>query len=277
MRTDPIIITGTGHSGTRGLVEVFMASDSLFLGSFKNYKNEWEYYRDTAVSLNSELLGLPINHDHNMIPPEIYHTFRIEDDTRVHLANQITDNIIKYREFSLPPKDCIAWVIKSPRMVLCLEIWHTIFPNAKFVNLIRDGRDVAASLPPEAGTLKRRFNLWRARVTRMREYKKRGYPVVEFKYEDLPNKRKVERLCEELKIPYTPAMMDQIKMNTGKGVRAMAGLPYEKYELLQYNYPVKNYNSMIDKIIGLSLRIKMANKSYVRRKKEVIKKRFYNP
>ena len=237
MRTNPIIITGAGHSGTRGLMQVLTKASDVYLGDINNTKREWEFYRKLATEVNGRLLGLPCRHNFHIIAPDIFTHFRLTqqeiDDSVAFMRQKILDN----PQESLPPEDFPLWVIKTPRTTLCLEVWQAVFPNAIFVNLLRDGRDVAASLPDSGGSLLRRFELWRARVNRIWWYQRQGMSIIDFRYEDLTEPAKLQDLCTALSIPYRPEMYQQLKMSVGKGRRKMRGLRYERMELLRYGYP----------------------------------------
>lgn len=237
MRTDPIIITGAGHSGTRGLVQVLTQATNVYLGDISNAKREWEFYRQLAAQVNGRLLGIPASHNYHVIAPEIFTHFHLTQNEINDSVQFIKQAILSDPGQSLPSKEATHWVIKTPRTTLCLEIWHAVFPQARFVNLVRDGRDVAASLPDSGGSLLRRFDLWRARVNRIRWYQRNGMPIIDFRYEDLTDSAKLRAFCKTLDIPYKPEMHQELKMSVGKGRRKMRGLSYERMELLRYGYP----------------------------------------
>jgi Sulfotransferase family len=237
IRRGPIIVTGAGHSGTRGLVTMLEAVDDVYLGDINNVFKEWDFYRLLARNVNAWLLSLPEVHDHNVISPEITRDFRASEGQRRQCVAHILSEIRDHLDISMPPPDAGAWVFKTPRTTLCLEIWHAVFPQAKFVNLVRDGRDVAAAkTSAAAGSVERRFELWRARVNRIWAYQKEGMPIIDFRYEDLPDRNKLCTLCETLGLPYSPRMHDRLAMNIGRGVELMRSLPYERCELIRYGY-----------------------------------------
>jgi hypothetical protein len=247
MRYDPIIVTGAGHSGTRGLVTVLSTVGDIYLGDINNPFKEWNFYRLLARNVNAWLLSLPEVHDHNVIPPDIIRNFRASQDQRRHCVARILSEIRKQPDLSLPPAGATTWVIKTPRTTLCLEIWRAVFPEAKFVNLVRDGRDVAvATWSPSAGGVERRFELWRARVNRIWGYQKAGMPIIDFRYEDLPDPEKLGGLCKALGFSYSPRMHDCLAMNVGRGAEMMRSLPYERFELMRYGYPPHFESERVD-------------------------------
>ena len=237
MRRDPIIITGAGHSGTRGLVTVLGAVTGVYLGDVGNPFKEWDFYRLLARNVNAWLLSLPEVHDNNVIAPDVIRDFRASEDQRVACAARIESEITKHWNLSQPPRGSGPWVFKSPRTTLCLEIWRTVFPDARFVHLIRDGRDVAvATWSPAAGSVERRFELWRARVNRIWAYQQEGMPIVDVRYEDLPDPAALKALCGAVGLPYASRMHGLLRMHSGHGTELMQGLPYSRAELMRYGY-----------------------------------------
>ena len=238
MRFDPIIITGAGHSGTRGLVTLLNHAEGVYLGDTNNVFKEWNFYRLLAGRVNAWLLGLPEVHDNNVIPPDIVLHFRASESQRLDCTARILTEIQNHPEVSLPPAGTPRWVFKTPRTTLCLEIWRAVFPDATFVNLLRDGRDVAvANWSPPAGPVARKFDLWRARVNRIWSYQREGLPIIDLRYEDLPDPATLRDFCERVGLPYSARMHDPLVMNVGKGAELMKALPYERFELMRYRYP----------------------------------------
>jgi hypothetical protein len=103
---------------------------------------------------------------------------------------------------------------KTPRNVLHIELLAAAFPDARFVHLVRDGRDVVPSMLgldyfpdrfPEA------VLYWADRVERGRRAGARLGPdrYVEVRYEELVADAPsvLARLCELLALPFDPAML----------------------------------------------------------------------
>jgi hypothetical protein len=237
MRFDPIIITGAGQSGTRGLVTILRNAEGVYLGDIDNVFKEWNFYRLLASRVNAWLLSLPEVHDNNVIPPDVVLRFSASESQRRECTSRILTEIRNHPDVSLPPAGTRRWVFKTPRTTLCLEIWRAVFPEATFVNLIRDGRDVAvAKWSPAAGSVARKFDLWRARVNRIWNYQREGMPIIDLRYEDLPDPARLRAFCERVGLHYSPRMHDLLAMNVGKGAELMKGLPYERFELMRYGY-----------------------------------------
>lgn len=105
------------------------------------------------------------------------------------------------------------WGDKTPHYGLYAPAIQQILPEACFVHIIRDGRDVALSLRNlwfAPGTdMSRLARLWcrDVRLTRKRSARCRRY--IEIRYESLVREpeREIRRVCEFIELDYDPAMM----------------------------------------------------------------------
>jgi hypothetical protein len=103
---------------------------------------------------------------------------------------------------------------KTPSYVLEIPLLAEVFPEARFVHLIRDGRDVALSLQEVRfgpGSLGEAALHWRRRVQRGREAGRTLGPerYLEVRYEELTDEpqRVLDGLCTFLGLPYDEAML----------------------------------------------------------------------
>jgi hypothetical protein len=104
------------------------------------------------------------------------------------------------------------WGDKTPGYVREMHRIEGVLPEARFIHLIRDGRDVALSVlgmnwgpstVPEAA-----FR-WKKRILRAREQVPRIGQYVELRYEDLvlDSEATLRRVCEFIELPYDDAML----------------------------------------------------------------------
>jgi hypothetical protein len=103
---------------------------------------------------------------------------------------------------------------KTPVYVLHMRELARLFPEAAFVHLVRDGRDVACSFLELgwADTIEEAAMHWRLRVTRGRRAG-RTLPAgryLELRYEDLVQDpgAQLRALCATIELPFSPAMLD---------------------------------------------------------------------
>jgi len=73
------------------------------------------------------------------------HDERSAEDATIRVKEQIFRDFKKYRK----NKKCMVLIDKSPRNSLKIPFILKIFPNARFIHLLRDGRDVTLSINKE--------------------------------------------------------------------------------------------------------------------------------
>jgi hypothetical protein len=105
------------------------------------------------------------------------------------------------------------WGDKTPNYIQFMpRIWRSL-PEARFIHLIRDGRDVAISRasraiedPAGAGFQAKR---WKRRINKARRMSKKLDHYMEARYEDLVTAPEptLRRICEFIELDYDPVMM----------------------------------------------------------------------
>ena len=105
------------------------------------------------------------------------------------------------------------WGDKTPGYLRYMRRIEWVLPEARFIHLIRDGRDVALSvLPMNWGpeSITEAAELWVERVTLARENGATVGHYMEVKYEDLVSDTEGElrRVCTFLDLPWDAAMLD---------------------------------------------------------------------
>jgi hypothetical protein len=108
------------------------------------------------------------------------------------------------------------WVDHTPENIKYVSMLLNVFPEAKFIHLVRDGRAVAASVMPlkwGPNTVNKASNWWVERVSYglgAEEYlRSLGIPVLRVRYEDilLTPEKQMKDICEFLNIEYSEAML----------------------------------------------------------------------
>ncbi len=120
------------------------------------------------------------------------------------------------------------WGDKTPIYVEHMREIAGALPEACFVHLIRDGRDVALSRirraldePPPAGRI---AQAWKRRITAARKQARRLDHYIELRYEDLVAETEpaLRRVCEFIDLGYDVAMLDYHR-RAGERLSEMAG------------------------------------------------------
>lgn len=104
------------------------------------------------------------------------------------------------------------WGDKTPGYSLDMPLLARLFPGARFVHIVRDGRDVVLSLSETlfSGDLIQSAQAWAHRVRKGREDGRRlGDRYVEVRYEELVDdpERVVRSVCDFVGLDYRPDML----------------------------------------------------------------------
>ncbi len=106
------------------------------------------------------------------------------------------------------------WGDKTPRYVRHISLLASLWPDARFIHLIRDGRNVAlsyADVPFGPKNVARAAQLWSGRVQAgLRDGRPLGKRYLEINYEDLVEdpKGEIGDLCEFLDLDFDNAMLN---------------------------------------------------------------------
>jgi hypothetical protein len=126
-----------------------------------------------------------------------------------------TEAIAGVYEAYAETKNKIRWGDKTPRYVLEIPKLAKLFPDARFIHLIRDGRNVAlsyAEVPFGPKNITRAAALWAERVGAGCESGRVLPPgrYIEIRYEDLVEDPQGEArdICEFLSLEFDPGMLE---------------------------------------------------------------------
>lgn len=143
----------------------------------------------------------------NLAREECYQTLKaIEPFT-------IADGVRAFYRLCAERRQKRRWGDKTPLYCLHLEALQALLPEARFVHIIRDGRDVAVSVrglwfapgkDPETIA-----HDWCARIRAARAAARRCSHYMEIRYEDLVRRpaEELQRLCRFIDLPYHECML----------------------------------------------------------------------
>jgi len=145
----PIIILGMHRSGTTMVTEL-LDQLGLFVGTELQGDHEATYFLQLNDTILRRVNGAWDN------PAPVLSMLRSAEATEMTLkclhGDVLSSKIrhflglgtyLKYRSIEKFDKH---WGWKDPRTVFTLPMWLNLFPNAKIINILRNGIDVAASL-----------------------------------------------------------------------------------------------------------------------------------
>jgi hypothetical protein len=125
------------------------------------------------------------------------------------------------------------WGDKTPRYVEHIPQLVSLFPDAQFIHLVRDGRNVAlsyAQMDFGPKTVAKAAQIWTRRVSRGIEDGRPLGPTryCEIRYEDLAGDTEthVKQICEFLGVDFHPQMFDEEERSKGVNDRAKKYNPH---------------------------------------------------
>ncbi len=118
------------------------------------------------------------------------------------------------------------WGDKTPPYVTQMRVVHALLPEARFIHIVRDGRDVALSMrglwfDAAAGNLEDQAANWLWRIREARQHAAFCPHYLEIRYEDLLEKPAavLGRICRFIDLEYSPAM-EEYHQTSGNRLRA---------------------------------------------------------
>jgi hypothetical protein len=213
------VFAGSGRSGTTLLRTIFdghprlaVANEPQFMGSVARQRTQLEAGGFDAeafldiVTGNSNYLRLELDQ------ATVTDAIRDADPTTVADAVRIVFGVFATGEGKLLYGD------KTPGYIVQLPALASMFPEARFVHLIRDGRDVALSYierPWGPSTVGEAALYWRSRVGRGRAAGLALGPerYFEASYEGLVDdpEAEVRKICDFLDLEFVPEMLQYQK------------------------------------------------------------------
>jgi hypothetical protein len=214
----PFFIVGSARSGTTLLrlilnahPDVAVPPESRFITELWTGQHEIElgaFLNSLAVHKRFETWDLPIE----AVAEEIGAT------TKVDYADAVSAAFSAYARVNGKSR----WGDKTPRYVERIDLLAQLFPGARFIHLVRDGRNVAlsyANVPFGPKTVGKAAALWRARVIAGRTGGAAlgGERYLEIRYEDLVEDPAGETkdICEFLDLTFDPGMLDYTERARG--------------------------------------------------------------
>ena len=117
---------GFPGSGTR-VVSRILSLSGIFMGSRTNDTNDSVFFAEFLNHWSGRYIS----------------TGAVADDALVERMTQDFNSFLEQHLHGLPPHG--RWGAKNPRNILILPFLFSLFPEMKFIHVLRDGRDLAAS------------------------------------------------------------------------------------------------------------------------------------
>ena len=227
----PLFILSSGRSGSTLLRKILVRTEKVAIPP-ESYSLipalTFTYIRFNHLSWE-KLIDKLLSVVHRSKILESWKTSLQEDDIvylKRYLEDKSLSGIIKYL-YELHGQKYYSqtklWGDKTPMLVYYIEELQRVFPDAKYIYMIRDGRDVVSSFLTHQlffniGKLSKR---WLYSLKVLDKLKKRLNPeqILIVKYEDLVQdpERVVQQVCLFLKLEYNPAFLVNSDVYLGDG------------------------------------------------------------
>jgi len=223
---NPFFIIGSGRSGNtllRRLLnrhpDIIIPPETYVLGSmirrYRQHKGmKWNDLIDYSFST---LQFYPEFETFNISIGPLVNKLKIEPAENRNLAYILNSFYLYYA--SEVGKNCRRWGDKTPINTFYLDRIRSIFPDARFVNMIRDGYDAVASYV-NAGIYtdyEQAAKRWSVSIHLINKFKKK-YPtaVLDVYYEKLvlDPRPSLEKICEFINLNFIPQLLDEINLNS---------------------------------------------------------------
>ena len=213
-------VVGVGRSGTTLARMMLDAHPQLAIPPETHFVNDLLYAGEKLRFSPERLVNVVVHDRHRR-----WGDFGIDEDEYLERVRAIprlnaSDAVRAFYEIYAEHANKPRWGDKTPDYVKRVRRIGRALPEARFVHVIRDGRDVALSHnrriqrrgvkgrpPVPAGEMARR---WRKRIEKSRYDAQSVDHYVEIRYEDLVTDTEptLRRVCEFIELDYDPAMLD---------------------------------------------------------------------
>lgn len=221
-RFRPVMIVGSGRSGNTLLRRILQAGPDLHIPPetfvlgrairlfLRNRQMPWDHLVRLVMSLFE--FHREAEKFETSLRPLVQELLRSPPPSR-NLAAML--NAFYRFHGNSTGKTFTRWGDKTPLNTFSLDLIVRVFPDARFVHVLRDGVDVACSyvasgLQPDFEAAARR---WVRSVSAVRAFAgRRSAQCYEIRYEDLvaDPAEVVSRLCDYLEITFDPSMIERL-------------------------------------------------------------------
>ena len=113
------------------------------------------------------------------------------------------------------------WGDKTPHYLRRMTLIQELLPEARFIHIIRDGRDVALSVKDlwfGADSVEEAARQWRGGIEKARRQSGNLSHYLEIRYEDLvlDTETTLRRICDFVDLPWSPSMLDYHETADGR-------------------------------------------------------------
>ncbi len=221
----PLFIVSAGRSGTTLLRSMLVASGSIAIPPETQVIHtvirrfaalQYLGWADLSRLIVALFESHPLFYLWEVDFHPVYQTSQNLHQNERSLARLIDEVFLFYAANHFP--DARVWGDQSPLNTFYLPWVLQVFPKARYLHLVRDGRDVIASLIEKGLSLEEATERWVISVERAQKLKTNPDQIsfLEMRYETLVNHpiESLQQICKFIKIGYDNSMLDYWKSPT---------------------------------------------------------------
>ena len=212
---NPVFIVGVDRSGTTLLTMMLDMNSKLWIPNESHFIVDYfEKYQIDENIQNYDFrrkIVREILNERYVLDWDIAIT---EDQVDVSECRTLSDVISAFYQTCASSKGKLLWGDKTPRYLVHVDVLNKLFPEARFIHIIRDGRDVAESISQMwwgANDFASALKSWERRV-------EIGHKMLnmlpqqrwmELRFEDLvlDTKKELRRVTDFLQLPFEESML----------------------------------------------------------------------
>jgi hypothetical protein len=217
MTDRPVFIVGSASSGTTLLAVILDAHSQIACGPELFIFDKPQIYRKYSTFRTSLPLWLKMGlvgkgqvaSEEFFFNRDAYFTNDSELCELAHSSQSLREFFDHFFARYLSKRGKTIWCEKTGSNAYCMEQIFSLYPHARVVHLVRDGRDVVCSIKRRGGSPYHAISHWLYNVSAAIRW--RGDErYLEVRYEDLvaQPQRTVEQICAHVGVAFEPAMLE---------------------------------------------------------------------
>jgi len=291
----PIFIVGSARSGTTLLQRMMRSHSKIASPTGEShffiplYRNR-ESYGDLSSANNiktvlEEMRRISREYVEEDLKGLSFDTDILAEEFRKENKSSIVEIISALMEKNAAGEGKQRWLEKTPYYVLHIKTILEMFPDAQFINIIRDGRDCALSMLQRKNDLKI-FNIYHA-ATIWKQYVDTAQQAAEhlnndqyfeLRYEDLTNdsENKLREICVFINENFESSMVDFKKSKDPKSKTPMLSKPIQKTNTEKWREGMSKWDiTIFESVAGSTLKNNNYPLTSTRKKSSKLIEAFY--
>jgi hypothetical protein len=212
---NPVFIVGVDRSGTTLLTMMLDMHSQLWIPNESHFIVDYfEKYEGVAITQDDNLKRSIVRKIFDERYVRDWDISITADQVDVTACRTLSDVIAAFYQACATSKGKMLWGDKTPRYLVHVDVLNKLYPEARFIHIVRDGRDVAESISQMwwgANDFASALKSWERRVE-MGHKMLNMLPQdrwIQLRFEDLvlDTKKELRRVTDFLQLPFEESML----------------------------------------------------------------------